>query len=43
MKNKILVLGGNGKTGRKVVERLMKRGEEVRIGSSVGQPSTSSV
>ena len=38
MKNKILVLGGNGKTGRKVVERLMKRGEEVRIGSRSASP-----
>src|SRR5690349_5255112 len=38
MKNKILVIGGNGKTGRKVVERLMKRGEEVRIGSRSASP-----
>ncbi len=38
MKNKVLVLGGNGKTGRKVVERLKKRGEEVRIGSRSATP-----
>jgi uncharacterized protein YbjT (DUF2867 family) len=38
MKNKILVIGGNGKTGRKVVERLTKRGEEVRIGSRSASP-----
>ena len=29
----ILVLGGKGKTGRKVVERLTTRGKSVRIGS----------
>jgi uncharacterized protein YbjT (DUF2867 family) len=38
MKNKILVLGANGKTGRKVVERLTKLGEEVRIGSRTANP-----
>ncbi len=38
MKNKILVLGGNGKTGRKVVERLTRVGEDVRIGSRSANP-----
>jgi uncharacterized protein YbjT (DUF2867 family) len=38
-KNKAtLVLGGTGKTGRKVVERLAKIGMPVRIGSRSGQP-----
>ncbi len=30
---KILVLGGKGKTGRKVAERLTKLGKTIRIGS----------
>ncbi|WP_406070571.1 NAD(P)H-binding protein [Micromonospora sp. NBC_01638] len=35
----ILVLGGTGKTGRRVVERLRGRGVPVRVGSrSAGQP-----
>ena len=34
----ILVLGGTGKTGRRVAERLTKRGLPVRIGSRSGQP-----
>jgi uncharacterized protein YbjT (DUF2867 family) len=34
-----LILGGNGKTGRRVAERLTKRGLPVRIGSRSGQPS----
>jgi uncharacterized protein YbjT (DUF2867 family) len=38
MKNKILVLGGNGKTGRKVAERLTTLGAEVRIGSRSASP-----
>jgi uncharacterized protein YbjT (DUF2867 family) len=38
MKNKILVLGGNGKTGRKVAERLTALGAEVRIGSRGASP-----
>jgi uncharacterized protein YbjT (DUF2867 family) len=33
-----LVLGGRGKTGRRVVERLEARGLPVRVGSRSGQP-----
>ncbi|WTW94940.1 NAD(P)H-binding protein [Streptomycetaceae bacterium NBC_01309] len=33
MTNTILVLGGNGKTGRRVAERLAARGTDIRIGS----------
>ena len=33
-----LVLGGTGKTGRRVVERLRERGLPVRIGSRSGVP-----
>ena len=33
-----LVLGGTGKTGRRVVERLEGRGLPVRVGSRSGQP-----
>jgi uncharacterized protein YbjT (DUF2867 family) len=33
-----LVLGGTGKTGRRVVERLDERGLPVRVGSRSGQP-----
>lgn len=33
-----LVLGGTGKTGRRVAERLTARGVPVRIGSRVGEP-----
>jgi uncharacterized protein YbjT (DUF2867 family) len=33
-----LVLGGTGKTGRRVVERLTARGLPVRIGSRSGAP-----
>lgn len=36
---KVLVLGGKGKTGRKVAERLTKLGQVVRIGSRGEQPS----
>lgn len=36
--NNILVIGGTGKTGRRVVERLKTRGLPVRIGSRVGEP-----
>jgi len=39
MKNKILVLGGKGKTGRKVAERLTKLDQIVRIGSRSESPS----
>ncbi|WP_054056337.1 NAD(P)H-binding protein [Alloactinosynnema sp. L-07] len=34
--NPILVTGGTGKTGRRVAERLVNRGESVRIGSRTG-------
>ncbi|MCX5199785.1 NAD(P)H-binding protein [Streptomyces sp. NBC_00249] len=33
-----LVLGGNGKTGRRVVERLRLQGRPVRVGSRAGEP-----
>jgi uncharacterized protein YbjT (DUF2867 family) len=33
-----LVLGGTGKTGRRVVQRLTARGVPVRVGSRSGQP-----
>jgi uncharacterized protein YbjT (DUF2867 family) len=33
-----LVLGGTGKTGRRVVARLAARGLPVRVGSRSGQP-----
>jgi len=33
-----VVLGGTGKTGRRVAERLRARGEDVRIGSRSGTP-----
>ena len=41
MKNKsnILVIGGTGKTGRKVADRLNKLGHNVRIGSRSATPS----
>jgi uncharacterized protein YbjT (DUF2867 family) len=35
---KTLVLGGTGKTGRRVVERLKARGLPVRVGSRSGRP-----
>ncbi|MBE0570415.1 MAG: NAD(P)H-binding protein [Ignavibacteriaceae bacterium] len=38
-KKKILVIGGNGKTGRKVVEGLTELGRSVRIGSRNENPS----
>ena len=34
-----LVLGGNGKTGRRVVDQLLKRGMPVRVGSRTGDPA----
>ncbi len=34
----ILVIGGTGKTGRRVAERLTERGVSVRIGSRSGSP-----
>src|SRR5438270_763627 len=36
--NKVLVLGGTGKTGRRVVQRLVARGVPVRVGSRRGTP-----
>lgn len=38
MKEKILVLGGTGKTGKRVVERLTRLGKPVRIGSRQADP-----
>ncbi len=38
-KKKYLVLGGKGKTGRKVVEKLTQLGKDVRIGSRSETPS----
>jgi len=37
-KDPTLVLGGNGKTGRRVAERLWQAGHPVRIGSRSGAP-----
>ena len=34
----ILVLGGTGKTGRRVAERLLAAGRPVRVGSRAGTP-----
>src|SRR5215213_5594087 len=34
----VLVLGGTGKTGRRVAERLEARGVPVRVGSRSGEP-----
>ena len=34
----ILVLGGTGKSGRRVVERLLAAGRPVRVGSRAGTP-----
>lgn len=34
-----LVIGGHGKTGRRVAERLTAQGREVRIGSRSGEPA----
>lgn len=39
MKSNILVIGGTGKTGRRVVEQLNKKGFEPRIGSRQASPS----
>ncbi|HSL66377.1 MAG TPA: NAD(P)H-binding protein [Gaiellaceae bacterium] len=35
----VLVLGGTGKTGRRVVERLTGRGVPTRVGSRAGEPA----
>ncbi|WP_282043211.1 SDR family oxidoreductase [Winogradskyella flava] len=39
MKTNILVIGGTGKTGRRVVEQLQNKGIEPRIGSRNASPS----
>lgn len=39
MKDKILVIGGTGKTGRRVVAGLEALGHEVRIGTRSGDPA----
>ncbi|MGC6432181.1 MAG: SDR family oxidoreductase [Jejuia sp.] len=39
MKSNILVIGGTGKTGRRVVEQLQNKGIEPRIGSRNASPS----
>ncbi len=39
MKSNVLVIGGTGKTGRKVVEGLTQAGQNVRIGSRKSDPS----
>ncbi|MEZ5024257.1 MAG: hypothetical protein R2728_13530 [Chitinophagales bacterium] len=39
MKSKILVIGGTGKTGRKVAQKLQELGQTVRIGSRQYQPA----
>jgi len=39
MKPNMLVLGGTGKTGRKVVQQLTSRGYSVRVGSRAGSPA----
>ncbi len=39
MKNNVLVIGGKGKTGRKVAERLTQLDQSVRIGSRSENPS----
>ncbi|SHM55672.1 Uncharacterized conserved protein YbjT, contains NAD(P)-binding and DUF2867 domains [Cyclobacterium lianum] len=38
MKYNILVIGGTGKTGRRVADRLVQMGENVKIGSRSGNP-----
>lgn len=38
-KKPILILGGTGKTGHRVAERLTARGLPIRIGSRSGEPS----
>ncbi|MEZ5018285.1 MAG: NmrA family NAD(P)-binding protein [Flavipsychrobacter sp.] len=39
MTEKILVIGGNGKTGRKIVARLTEQNQIVRVGSRNGSPA----
>ncbi|MEM6962457.1 MAG: NmrA family transcriptional regulator, partial [Myxococcota bacterium] len=38
-KNLTLVLGGTGKTGRRIVDRLRAGGHDVRVGSRSATPS----
>ena len=38
MKNKILVVGGTGKTGRRVAELLINKKQDIRIGSRKNDP-----
>jgi uncharacterized protein YbjT (DUF2867 family) len=37
-RNSILLLGGTGKTGRRIANRLQAQGRSIRIGSRSGQP-----
>ena len=39
MTNKILVIGGTGKTGRRVVEKLEQQNQQVRVGSRSNEPA----
>ena len=39
MKHNVLVIGGTGKTGRRVVERLHETGHNVQVGSRNGTPA----
>jgi len=39
MKHNVLVIGGTGKTGRRVVERLNETGHHVKVGSRNGTPA----
>ncbi|WP_420320302.1 NAD(P)H-binding protein [Flagellimonas sp.] len=39
MKNNILVLGGTGKTGRRIVQKLKEQGHNVRVGSRSESPA----
>jgi uncharacterized protein YbjT (DUF2867 family) len=39
MKHNVLVIGGTGKTGRRVVERLNQMGHHVKVGSRNGTPA----
>lgn len=39
MKSNILVIGGTGKTGRRVVQRLKNKGKEPRVGARKASPS----
>mgnify|MGYP000256182109 CR=1 FL=1 len=39
MSQRILVIGGTGKTGRKIVDSLTRKGHDVRVGSRKGDPA----